>query len=98
MPDQGSKVAEPGRLISGDLKTILVTVAAGVISAIATIGAAYLAGFFNVANTNAVSQGAISLERLKFSNELLKNALASNNPANSLLFYADIGLLDEVDA
>jgi predicted chitinase len=36
----------------------------------------------------------MNLERLKFSNELVKNALATNNPANSLLFYADIGLLD----
>lgn len=77
-----------------DFKTVYITIGAGVISAIATIGAAYLGGFFDVAKTNAVSLGTINLERLKFSNELVKGALATSNPANSLLFYADIGLLD----
>lgn len=83
----------PARPVGG-FKTISITIVAAVISAIATIGAAYLGGFFDVAKTNAVSLGTINLERLKFSNELVKGALATNNPANSLLFYADIGLLD----
>ncbi len=91
---EASTAPAAGRLISGDLKTVTLTLAAGVISAVATIGAAYLGGFFDVAKTNAVSLGTMNLERLKFSNELVKTALASNNPANSLLFYADIGLLD----
>jgi putative chitinase len=81
-------------LFSGDLKAVIIPLAAGVISAAATIGAAYLGGFFDVAKTNAVSLGSINLERLKFSNDLVKTALSSDNPANSLLFYADIGLLD----
>jgi len=79
---------------SAPTRTIFITLAAGVISAIATIGAAYLGGFFDVAKTNAASVGTINLERLKFSNELVKSALAASNSANSLLFYADIGLLD----
>jgi putative chitinase len=79
---------------SGELKTVTITLAAGVISAVATIGAAYLGGFFDVAKTNAVSMGTMNLERLKFSNDLVKNALSTSNAANSLLFYADIGLLD----
>ena len=89
-----SKGTASGRPLPGDLKTVIITLVAGVISAVATIGAAYLGGFFDVAKTNAVSVGTMNLERLKFSNELVKNALATNNPANSLLFYADIGLLD----
>ena len=92
--DKPPKASDLGRSIPGDLKTIIITLVAGVISAIATIGAAYLAGFFDVAKTNAVSVGTMNLERLKFSNDLVKNALASNNSAESLLFYADIGLLD----
>jgi putative chitinase len=83
-----------GGRLSGDLKTVIVTIVAGVISGVATIGAAYLGGFFDVAKTNAVSLGTMNLDRLKFSNELVKGALATTNPANSLLFYADIGLLD----
>jgi putative chitinase len=88
------KGASSGRLLSGDLKTVIMTLTAGVISAVATIAAAYLGGFFDVAKTNAVSLGTMNLERLKFSNELVKSALNTTNPANSLLFYADIGLLD----
>ncbi len=74
-------------------RTALITVIAGIISACGTIGVAYLGGFFDVAKTDAASRGSIDLEKLKFSNELVKGALATNNPANSLQFYADIGLL-----
>jgi putative chitinase len=91
---QPSKAPASSGLVPGELKTVVITLVAGVISAIATIGAAYLGGFFDVAKTNAVSVGTMNLERMKFSNELVKSALASNNSANSLLFYADIGLLD----
>jgi predicted chitinase len=77
-----------------DFRTALITIIAGVISACGTIGVAYLGGFFDVAKTDAASRGSIDLEKLKFSNELVKGALATNNPANSLLFYADIGLLE----
>jgi putative chitinase len=95
MADQGDSNTPRSRgLIPSEFKTVVITLVAGVISAIATIGAAYLGGFFDVAKTNAVSLGTMNLERLKFSNELVKNALSTNNSANSLLFYADIGLLD----
>jgi len=83
---------------TGDLRTVALTLIAGVISAAATIGAAYLGGFFDVAKTNAANSGTLSLERLKFSNDLVKNALAASNSANSLLFYADIGLLEGLKA
>jgi putative chitinase len=91
---QPSKAPASSGLIPAEFKTVIITLMAGLISAIATIGAAYLGGFFDVAKTNAVSVGSMNLERMKFSNELVKNALAANNSANSLLFYADIGLLD----
>ncbi len=81
---------------SGDVKTVFITIIAGIISAGATIGVAYLGGLFNIENTRTASMGSINLEKLKFSNELIKNALSANNPSNSLLFYADIGLLDEI--
>ncbi|HZR62194.1 MAG TPA: glycoside hydrolase family 19 protein [Xanthobacteraceae bacterium] len=90
----GNPANESSSAPTRDLKTVFIPLAAGVISAAATIGAAYLGGFFDVAKTNAVSLGSINLERLKFSNELIKGALATSNSANSLLFYADIGLLD----
>lgn len=89
LKEQGS-----ARLLTGELKTMIIPLVAGVFSAIATIGAAYLGGFFDVAKTNAASIATINLQRLTFSNELVKNALATSNSANSLLFYADIGLLD----
>ena len=73
--------------------TALITVITAVVSAVATIAVAYVGGLFDVAKTDAASRGSIGLEQLKFSNELVKEALGSNNPANSLLFYADIGLL-----
>lgn len=83
-----------GKAATSDLKTVSITIIAGLISAVAAIGGAYLTGFFDVAKTNAANAAAIDLERLKFSNELIKNALATSNSANSLLFYADIGLLN----
>ncbi len=86
---------QPSRISSSDGKTAFITIIAGVVSAAATIGVAYLGGLFNIENTRAASTGTINLEKLKFSNELIKNALSANNPSNSLLFYADIGLLDE---
>ena len=80
--------------MSNELRMALIAVVTAVVSAAATIGGAYLGGFFDVAKTDAASRGTINLERLKFSNELIKGALGSNNAANSLMFYADIGLLD----
>ena len=91
--EQGARPTVPP-----EARTALITILAGVISAGATIGVAYLGGFFNVANTREASAGSINLEKLKFNNELIKNALSANNPANSLLFYANIGLLDDVTA
>jgi putative chitinase len=93
MTDDKPAAAGSGGQKADGLKTVFITLVAGVISAAATIGAAYLGGFFDVEKTNASSAGTMSLERLKFSNDLVKNALATNNAANSLLFYADIGLL-----
>ncbi len=82
-----------GEQRSGEFRTAIITLFAGLISAGGTMGVAYFGGFFQVANTDAASRGTIDLEKLKFSNELVKTALASDNPANSLLFYNDIGLL-----
>jgi putative chitinase len=80
----------------GGVRNILITVVTGVITAMGTIGVASMSGFFDVEKTNAASKGTIDLERLKFSNELVKGALLTTNPANSLLFYADIGLLSGI--
>lgn len=91
---KASSKAQASSELTGELKTVTLTLIAGLVSAAATIGAAYLGGFFDVAKTNASNVGTMNLERLKFSNELVKNALATTNSANSLLFYADIGLLD----
>jgi putative chitinase len=89
-PSRGGMLAG----ISPELRTALITVTTAIVSAVATIAVAYVGGFFDVAKTDAASRGSIGLERLKFSNDLIKSALASNNPANSLLFYADVGLLE----
>lgn len=82
----------------GEFKTAAISIVAGVISAGSTIGVAYLGGFFEVAKTDATNAGTINLEKLKFSNDLVKSALQSDNPANSLLFYNDIGLLAGLNA
>jgi putative chitinase len=81
---------KPMGLIGAALPTIITSV----LAAIGTIGVASMSGFFDVRKTDAAAQGTITLEKLKFSNDLVKTALASNNPGNSLLFYADIGLLE----
>ena len=95
MANGAAPTGQSSPLKSGaDARTAFITILAGIISAGATIGVAYLGGFFNVANTREASVGTIRLEKLKFSNDLIKNALSTTNPANSLLFYADIGLLD----
>lgn len=78
----------------GVLGAALPTIITSVLAAIGTIGVASMSGFFDVRKTDAASQGTISLEKLKFSNELVKTALASTNPGNSLLFYAETGLLE----
>jgi putative chitinase len=77
-----------------EFKTGLISIVTAVIAALGTFTGAYYSGLFDVAKTNASSAASINLEKLKFSNDLIKTALSSNNSANSLLFYADIGLLE----
>ena len=74
-------------------RTVLTAAVTGFLTVVGTVGAAYLAGYFDVAKTDRVNSGSIDLEKLKFANDLIKTALSSDNSANSLLFYADIGLL-----
>jgi len=75
----------------------LPTIITSILAAIGTLGVAYMTGLFDLKKTDAVNEGQIKLQKLQFSNELIKNALASNNPGNSLMFYADIGLLTELN-
>lgn len=77
-----------------EIRTALIAGFASVVSALCTIGVAYMGGLFQVANTRTANEGTVLLEKLKFGNEVVKDALAKDNPANSLLFYADIGLLE----
>lgn len=77
-----------------DLKVTLVSVISAIVAALGTLATAYFGGFFDLEKTYATGNATISLTRLQFSNELIKSALSSTNPANSLMFYANIGLLD----
>lgn len=77
-----------------EFKAALISVIAAIVAAFGTFIAAYYAGFFDVEKTNVTSNASLNLAKLQFSNDLIKNALSSNNPANSLLFYADVGLLE----
>lgn len=81
-----------------EFKAGIISILAAIVAAFGTFIAAYYSGMFDVKKTSVSSQGTIALEKLKFSNDLVKNALISNNPANSLLFYADIGLLEGLKA
>lgn len=81
-----------------ELKTGFISVITAIVAAFGTFIAAYYGGFFDVEKTNATSKASFDLTKLQFSNELVKNALSSNNPANSLLFYADVGLLEGLKA
>jgi putative chitinase len=76
--------------------TILTAAITGFLTVIGTFGAAYLTGYFDLSKTEKQNTGTIDLEKLKFANELVKTALAAQNPANSLKFYADIGLLNSL--
>ena len=78
---------------SDGFRTVLTAALTGFLTVVGTIGAASLAGYFDVTKTEKINSGSIDLEKLKFANELVKTALATDNAANSLLFYADIGLL-----
>jgi hypothetical protein len=69
----------------------------GLLAVMGTIGAAYLTGHFDLHKTETQNTGTIDLEKLKFANDLVKGALAAQNPANSLKFYADIGLLNSLN-
>jgi putative chitinase len=95
-------VETPGKKESprGTSGTVLTAAITGFLTVLGTIGAAYLTGNFSISKTEKQTTGTIDLEKLKFANELVKTALSSNNPATSLKFYADIGLLSslKVDA
>jgi putative chitinase len=84
--------------MSDTARTALISVMVGLISALATVVVSYVGGLYKVADTREAALGTQGLEKLKFSNELIKGALATSNPANSLQFYADIGLLTEPTA
>lgn len=86
-----------GRAMNSELRTGVISVIVGALTAAGTLGTAYFGGFFDLAKTDAANKGTIDLARLKFSNDLIKGALSRSNPADSLLFYADIGLLKGLD-
>lgn len=81
-----------------ELKIAIVSILSAMAAALGTLAAAYYGGFFDLQKTYATGNATLSLTKLQFSNELIKTALSSNNPANSLLFYADVGLLDGLKA
>lgn len=79
---------------SPGIKTAVLSAVVSAVATAGTIGVAFLGGFFQVANTKTANEGTVTLERLKFSNELVKDAIKSENATESLEFYADIGLLE----
>lgn len=87
------KSEEEGKL----WQTITTAALTGLLAVMGTIGAAYLTGHFDLYKTETQNTGTIDLEKLKFANDLVKGALAAQNPANSLKFYADIGLLNSLN-
>lgn len=81
-----------------DIKIGAISVLTAIVTTFGTYIGAYYSGIFDVEKTNATGRTSINLAKLQFNNELIKSVLSSNNPANSLLFYADIGLLEGLKA
>jgi putative chitinase len=89
---------EEKRLKLEEKKTGFISIVAAIVGALGTVLVGYSNGWFEVEKTNVTNNANYSLEKLKFSNELIKNVLSTNNPANSLKFYADIGLLEGLNS
>ncbi|SDW27579.1 Predicted chitinase [Albimonas donghaensis] len=72
-------------------------IGAPALAAAATLAAAYFTGHLDLRKAETEQSGSINLEKLKYSNTLIDRALEADSldaRARSLLFYADVGLLD----
>lgn len=80
---------------SGNVSVSMIAVLSAVVGGMSSFGAAYVAGLFDIENSNVVAQSNFELEKQKFANKLISNALGEESDrerALRLKFMVDIGL------